>query len=101
MDTLETNPYNFESALDHDKRDPLSHFRDKFHFPQYNSKEPYIYFSGNSLGLQPDSAEQYVQEELEAWKQLAADAHLDSKRPWFTYHELLTSHSAEIVGCLD
>ena len=101
MNTLETNPCNLELALDQDKNDPLSHFRQRFHFPKSNSGNSYIYFSGNSLGLQPDTAEQYVKEELDAWKQLAVDAHLDAKRPWLHYHEFLTSFSAEIVGALD
>ena len=101
MNTIETNKCNLESAIELDKNDPLSHFRDRFHFPKYNSNESYIYFSGNSLGLQPDTAEQYVKEELDAWKQMAVDAHLESKRPWFPYHEFLTSYSAEIVGALD
>ena len=101
MNTLKTNQCNLESAIELDNNDPLSHYRDKFHFPKSNSNEPYIYFSGNSLGLQPDSAEQYVKDELQAWKQMAVDAHLDSKRPWLSYHELLTSYSAEIVGSQD
>ena len=28
------------------------------------------YFSGNSLGIQPDTAKQYVMEELDAWKHI-------------------------------
>jgi len=99
--TLETKPFNLNSTRDLDNTDPLSHFRDRFHFPKFNSNQSYIYFSGNSLGLQPNSAEQYVKEELEAWKQMGADAHTESKRPWLPYHEFLTSYSAEIVGCLD
>ena len=101
MNTLETNSFNLESVIELDKNDPLSHFRDRFHFPKFNSNELYIYFSGNSLGLQPDTAEQYVKEELDAWKHMGVDAHLESKRPWFPYHEFLTSSSAEIVGALD
>ena len=101
MNTLKTKPCNIKSANELDKNDPLSNFRENFHFPKFNSNQSYIYFSGNSLGLQPDSAEQYVREELEAWKQMGADAHTESKRPWLPYHEFLTSYSAEIVGCLD
>ena len=101
MNTLKTNQCNLESAIELDANDPLSQFRNRFHFPIFNSNEPYIYFSGNSLGLQPDTAEQYVKEELDAWKHMGVDAHLKSKRPWVPYHEFLTSHSAEIVGALD
>ena len=96
-----TNPYNLELALKNDNNDILSHFRKRFHFPITNSGEPFIYLSGNSLGIQPDTAEQYVMEEMEAWKKLAVDGHFKAKRPWFSYHELLTSYSAEIVGAMD
>ena len=101
MNTLETKPCNIKSANELDKNDPLSHFRGRFHFPKFNSNKPYIYFSGNSLGLQPNTAEQYVKEELEAWKQMGVNAHLGAKRPWLQYHEFLTSYSAEIVGAID
>ena len=101
MNTLETKPCNIKSANELDKNDPLSNFRKRFHFPKFNSNEPYIYLSGNSLGLQPDTAKQYVIEELEAWKRLGVDAHLEAKRPWLPYHEFLTSFSAEIVGAQD
>jgi len=101
VNTLETKPCNIKSANELDKNDPLSHFRERFHFPKFNSNKPYIYFSGNSLGLQPDTAEQYVKEELEAWKQMGVNAHLGAKRPWLAYHEFLTSYSAEIVGAQD
>ena len=67
VNTLETNSRNLESVIELDKNDPLSHFKDKFHFPKSKSNKPYIYFAGNSLGLQPVSAERYVMEELDAW----------------------------------
>ena len=101
MNILAIDPCNLESALEQDKNDPISHLRKRFHFPKFNSDQSYIYFSGNSLGIQPDTAKQYVMEELDAWKHLAVDAHLESKRPWLPYHEFLTSYSAEIVGAQD
>ena len=84
-----------------DSKDPLKKFRKRFYIPKDESGNPFVYLCGNSLGLQPDTAEQYVQDEMNAWKQLGVDAHLKAKRPWLPYHELLTSHSAEIVGGLD
>ena len=101
MNILAIDPCNLESALEQDKNDPISHFRQRFHFPKFNSDQSYIYFSGNSLGIQPDTAKQYVMEELDAWKHLAVGAHLESKRPWLPYHEFLTPYAAEIVGALD
>ena len=71
------------------------------HIPKNKFDTPFIYLSGNSLGLQPHSTQKYVQEELDAWKYLGVDGHLTSKRPWLPYHEFLTSYSAEIVGALD
>ena len=101
MNTLETNSCNLELALDQDKNDPLSHFRERFHFPNSKTKEPIIYLCGNSLGLQPDSAEQYVKDELDAWKEFGVDGHLNAKRPWLPYSDFLTSYSSGIVGALD
>jgi len=88
-------------ALEQDQKDPLAHFRGRFHFPETKTGKPFIYFCGNSLGLQPDTADQYIKEELEAWKNLGVAGHLNSKRPWLTYHELLTHYSAKLVGALD
>ena len=101
MNSLEVKSTDLDFALSQDKNDPLAHFRGRFHFPETETGEPFIYFCGNSLGLQPDTAHQYIQEELEAWKILAVDGHLQGKRPWLSYHELLTHYSAELVGALE
>ena len=59
-----------------DASDPLSDFRDRFHFPEAkNGVEP-IYFTGNSLGLMPKTAREYVEQELEDWERLAVEGHL-------------------------
>jgi kynureninase len=58
------NSLSFAQSLD--QNDPLAGFRSRFHFPTFHSKNP-VYFTGNSLGLQPKTAAIYVQEELEAW----------------------------------
>ncbi len=92
---------DLDFALEQDQKDPLAHFRGRFHFPETKTGKPFIYFCGNSLGLQPDTAEQYIKEELDAWKKLGVDGHLKGKRPWLTYHELLTHYSAKLVGALD
>lgn len=53
-------------AQEQDKKDALAAFRDKFHFPTFHTKNV-IYFTGNSLGLQPKSTASYIQLELDAW----------------------------------
>ena len=92
---------DIESAKKLDQADPLSHFRNRFYLPKTESGEPFIYFCGNSLGLQPDTASKFINEELDAWKQYGVEGHFHAKRPWMPYHEFLTQYSAEIVGALE
>lgn len=55
-----------ELAQSLDQADELKSYRDQFIFPQHSGKDTY-YFTGNSLGLQPRKAQQYILEELEDW----------------------------------
>jgi kynureninase len=80
-----------------DENDPLRDFKNHFHFPNFHEK-PIRYFTGNSLGLQPKKASQYIHEELEAWATYGVEGHFLAKRPWYAYHENLTEYTAEIVG---
>jgi kynureninase len=80
-----------------DENDPLKDFRNQFHFPTFHEK-PVRYFTGNSLGLHPKKAAQYIHEELEAWATYGVEGHFLAKRPWYAYHENLTEYTAEIVG---
>lgn len=82
-----------------DAQDPLRSFRDKFYFPTFHEKTV-RYFTGNSLGLQPRSTKEYILEELDAWAKYGVEGHFLAKRPWFAYHENLTSKAAKIVGAL-
>ncbi|MCX7728258.1 MAG: kynureninase [Bacteroidia bacterium] len=82
-----------------DKEDTLSHFRSQFIFPQHNGKNA-LYFTGNSLGLQPVTTKQYIEQELEDWAKYGVEGHFYARRPWFAYHEFLTEKMANIVGAL-
>ena len=90
---------NLEFAEWSDSQDELKHFRNKFFIPQHNGKDC-IYFAGNSLGLEPKTTPQYVQQELEDWAKLGVDAHLEAKNPWLPYHEIFTKQLSKIIGCL-
>ena len=57
-----------------------------------------MYFTGNSLGLQPKSTKDYINQELEDWANLGVEGHFEAKNPWLNYHELLTDKMARIVG---
>ncbi|WP_248289518.1 kynureninase [Thalassotalea sp. Y01] len=86
-----------EFAAQLDNNDPLKQYRDKFHHPVING-EQVLYFTGNSLGLQPTAARDYVNTELDEWAKWGVEGHFEAKNPWVSYHELLTPQSARLVG---
>ena len=48
-------------AKEQDQKDPLAHYRDKFHIPKTEKGENWLYFTGNSLGLQPKQTKYHIQ----------------------------------------
>lgn len=80
-----------------DKNDPLKEYRKLFHVPRINGKEA-IYFSGNSLGLQPKTVEQEINTELKDWRNLGVEGHLNAKRPWLYYHHLFAASIGRLTG---
>jgi len=87
-----------QQALENDHQDPLGHKRADFHLPLTPSGDPYVYFCGNSLGLQPKNVANYIQQELNDWKNLGVEGHFHAKNPWMPYHEFLTEQMADVVG---
>lgn len=87
-----------EFAKQKDEQDELRSFRNRFHHPIINGKST-VYFTGNSLGLQPVAAREYIQTELEDWAKWGVEGHFHGRNPWFSYHELLTQKMANVVGC--
>jgi kynureninase len=80
-----------------DQEDPLKNYRSQFHIPQHSGKDS-IYFTGNSLGLQPKSTRKYVEEELKSWEDRGVEGHFEGARPWMYYHKFLKKQLAKIVG---
>tara|TARA_B100000029_G_scaffold516704_1_gene632912 strand:- start:6582 stop:7865 length:1284 start_codon:yes stop_codon:yes gene_type:complete len=95
------NSFKSNSYISFDKEDKLNLFRDSFHIPNFNQNQKFIYLSGNSLGLQLNTVSQYVNEELDKWKNFGVEGHTNSTRPWLNYHEILTTSTANIVGALE
>lgn len=87
----------FEFARAQDENDPLKKFRNKFYFPQVKGKDA-IYFTGNSLGLQPKTTQDFVLKELEDWANFGVEGHFHARNPWFSYHEMFAEPVAKIVG---
>jgi len=77
-----------------DDNDSLKLLKNNFNFPAQNP----IYLCGHSLGLQPKKAIEYVNSELNSWREYGVDGHINGPSPWFDYHSLLTESMAMIVG---
>lgn len=97
-----TNTDSYRNDLDFarqmDREDPLARFRDKFHIPGASENAQEIYLCGNSLGLQPKSAADYVAAELDKWRHLGVKGHFEGEFPWMPYHEFLAEAMAQVVG---
>ncbi len=86
-----------EFAQQLDAQDELKNYRDEFIFPQHNGKNV-VYFTGNSLGLQPKRTKQYVDEVMSDWANLAVEGHFYANKPWWDYHERFAQPLSQIVG---
>ena len=81
-----------------DQNDPLASYRNAFHIPKEDNGKNWLYFTGNSLGLQPKSTKLAIDQELNDWAKLGVEGHFEAKNPWIPYHEFLTESMAKIVG---
>ena len=90
---------NLAFANQLDEQDSLNQFREQFYIPVINGNEC-IYFTGNSLGLQPKTTQDYVVNELEDWANFGVEGHFHATNPWFSYHEMFPQQVAKIVGAL-
>jgi len=62
--------FSADFAKKMDSEDKLARFRSQFLFPQHNNKNV-LYYTGNSLGLQPKRTQDYLQQELNDWGKYA------------------------------
>jgi kynureninase len=96
--------HGFESTKDFarklDAQDPLASYCNRFHIPRGSDGEEWVYLTGHSLGLQPKSAREYVERDLQIWQDLAVEGHFHGPQPWVPYIELLTEPTARLVGAL-
>src|SRR4051794_30957858 len=98
MSEIREHTSGAELAERMDAEDPIASYRKRFYFPASETAEPTIYFTGNSLGLMPVGAREYVHQELLDWQNLAVRGHMNAKHPWLPYHEFLTEKMARVVG---
>lgn len=94
---------NFQNTLEFakqcDANDKLKAYRSRFHFPQHEGRD-IVYFTGNSLGLQPKTTKSFIEQELNDWAKYGVEGHFMAQNPWLPYHEFLTENMAKIVGAL-
>ena len=99
---MQIQTFKFEStdsfARKMDEQDSLKHFRERFYIPKQESGEEVLYFTGNSLGLQPKATREYIEQELKDWENLGVEGHFAAKNPWMPYHEFVAQQLAKIVG---
>ena len=93
------NSHSFAQSLD--QTDPLRQFRNRFHIPQ-RAGQPLIYLCGNSLGLQPKTAESALAQELTTWQNLGVEGWFEetesAEQPWLGYHNTCKTALADLVG---
>lgn len=80
-----------------DERDPLAKCRAKFLLPRVAGKEA-IYLCGNSLGPAPKKVRSDLLGEFADWAAMGVEGHWAARRPWLSYHELVTASLARLVG---
>lgn len=89
------NTREFAQSLD--REDALAKYKEQFIFPRVKGKKV-IYFTGNSLGLQPKSAKKYVEDVMDDWADLAVEGHFKADKPWWDYHERFSLKLGKLVG---
>lgn len=80
-----------------DASDKISAFRKRFLFPQHKGSDC-LYFTGNSLGLQPVTAREAILQELDDWARFGVEGHFQARNPWYAYHEMFLEPAAQLVG---
>lgn len=102
----------FAALLDND--DSLASFRKQFNIPTLASlqattkhsdnqstqspNQEVVYLCGNSLGLQPKRAVEYVSQEMSKWAAAGVEGHFNGERPWVSIDEPCLPHIASLVG---
>src|ERR1700735_4331704 len=89
-----------EFAAAQSARDPLASFRERFHIPKKADGSDCVYLCGQSLGLQPKSAREYVEQELQDWGRLGVEGQLHARHPLIPYHQLLSAPISRLSGPL-
>ncbi|MBK6266607.1 kynureninase [Marivirga sp. S37H4] len=88
-----------EFAQKMDQQDPLKNYRNEFHIPVINGKQV-IYYTGNSLGLQPKRTRSFIEKELKDWELFGVEGHFNPKKDniWYHFHTYSKKSLSAIMG---
>lgn len=88
-------------ARERDAQDPVPSRVDDFHLPRAEGGEftSAAYLVGNSLGLQPKLAQEFILKQMQVWAEIAVEGHFEQER-WVTFPERLDHALAILVGGL-
>ena len=89
---------SLDFAIQQDLNDPLREIRNQFKIPKDAKGNEWLYFTGNSLGLQPVKAQEYVNQEMQDWAEKGVEGHFEGKNPWVSYPESLSPMMAKVMG---
>jgi len=90
--------YTEEYAKWLDKQDKLNRYRDKFYYPKLHNGKKMVYLCGNSLGLQPKKAREFVSEEMDKWAEIGVEGHFEGTRPWVSLDEDICLLLSDLLG---
>ncbi|GAA5025498.1 kynureninase [Marivirga lumbricoides] len=82
-----------------DQEDPLKKYRQEFHIPVIDGKQV-IYYTGNSLGLQPKRTRSFIEKELKDWELFGVEGHFNQQKEniWYNFHKYSKKALAGIMG---
>ncbi|MEP7108400.1 MAG: kynureninase [Ferruginibacter sp.] len=89
--------FSIQYARDLDSKDALGQYRELFYAPWLHGKRA-IYFLGNSLGLQPKTAQEEVLKIMEAWANFGVEGFFLGNDPWLDYHKQISLLLTDIIG---
>ncbi|MBI1363923.1 MAG: kynureninase [Proteobacteria bacterium] len=92
--------FTLADAKARDAADKLAPLRQAFHKPKQADGSDVLYFGGNSLGLMPKKARDYMTEELDDWATMGVTGYFASRNNWVRYHEQFKEPLARLVGAL-
>lgn len=104
---------SLEFAIYMDTSDPLKDFRKKFAYPKRKEMptsakhltategdEECLYFAGNSLGLKPKKADEYVMEQMKKWGHMGVKTHFNGHLAAAFCDQPGKVWTAEVVGAM-